>query len=119
MTQSGQPESLESRVSKLEAEMTEIRASAEALLQIAQIHQQTFEALTRRQVVSDQLAQTHQQNLEALTRRQAESDQRFEILLADAQQDRLEQSRRFDEMNERLLAQEGQIKVLLERLLGQ
>ncbi|KAM3115830.1 hypothetical protein [Phormidesmis sp. 146-33] len=83
-----QPEPLDTRITNLERDMSDLRVAAEALLQTAQIHQLNFET------VSAELAATRQRHLE--------SDQRFEILLADLRQLKIDSDRRFDEMQRRL-----------------
>ncbi|BDA75762.1 hypothetical protein RIVM261_082720 [Rivularia sp. IAM M-261] len=94
MTQaSQQPDPLENRVANLERNMTELRVTAEALLQTAQIHQRNFE------VVSAEL-QTFRQ-------RQLESDQRFEVMLAELRQLKIDSDARFNQIFNRLPEQQN------------
>ncbi|KAM3100146.1 hypothetical protein ACKFKF_12595 [Phormidesmis sp. 146-12] len=89
-----QPEPLDTRITNLERDMSDLRVAAEALLQTAQIHQQNFEAITTELQIS-------RQNFETLRQRQVESDQRFEILLAELRQLRIDSNARFNEIQNR------------------
>jgi hypothetical protein len=85
---SQQPEPLEIRVTNLERGMSDLRVAAEALLQTAQIHQLIFEPISA--------------ELEATRQRHLESDRRFEILLAELRQLKIDSDIRFYEFQRRL-----------------
>jgi hypothetical protein len=89
MTQTPQqPDPLENRVVNFERNMTELRVTAEALLQTAQIHQRNFEVVSA--------------ELQTLKQRQLESDQRFEIMLAELRQLKIDSDIHFNQILNRL-----------------
>ncbi|MBD2091860.1 hypothetical protein H6F67_18615 [Microcoleus sp. FACHB-1515] len=82
MTQTPQsPEPIENRVSNLERSTSDLRITAEALLQAIQIHQTNFETIAA--------------ELQTVRQRQQESDQRFEIILSDLRQMKIDSDVRF------------------------
>jgi hypothetical protein len=99
MTQTPQqPESLEKRVTKLEGDMSDMRSTAEALLQTALIHQRSLEVLGQRQV---------------------ESDRRFEIMLAEFRQMKIESDARFDRMHNEITGLQTEIRRIIDRIFNQ
>jgi len=102
-----QPEPLEPRVSNLEMGMSDLRATAEALLQVVQIHQGNFETLGRNFEILSAESQS-------LRRQQLESDQRFEILLAELRQLKIDSDRRFEEHKARFEEQQAEIRKILQ-----
>jgi uncharacterized protein YaaN involved in tellurite resistance len=89
--------------------MVELRTTAEALLQTAQIHQRNFEVMAREMNEGRRNVETLAQGMETLvsetnesTRRfdqlHQESNQRFDIMLAELRQLRIEGELRFNGM---------------------
>jgi hypothetical protein len=85
--------------------MLDLRTAAEALLQTAQIHQQNFETVTAQ-------LQTFRSELEVFRQRQRESDQRFEIMLSELRQMKIDSDARF-------VAHQAEIERILDRLFPQ
>jgi hypothetical protein len=78
--------------------MSDLRAAAAALLQTAQIHQRNFEIVSA--------------ELQILRQRQQESDQRFEVMLAELRQLKIDSDARFNGF-------QTEIQHILDRLLNQ
>ncbi|GEM_PF-3394190 len=88
MTQAAQPpEPLENRVANLELNMLDLRTAAEFLLQTAQAHQADFETIAA--------------EMRTFRRLHEESNQRFEIMLAESRQAKIESDARFAENDKR------------------
>ncbi|NJO76818.1 MAG: hypothetical protein HC833_25645 [Leptolyngbyaceae cyanobacterium RM1_406_9] len=106
MTQTPQPpKSLGNRVTNLERNMSDLRTAAEALLQTAQIHQTNFEAVTAELQVSRQ--------------RQRESDERFEIMLSELRQMKVDSDARFSAQQAEISGVQTEIRRILDRLFNQ
>jgi chromosome segregation ATPase len=105
MTQPPQPpELLENRVTNLERGMTNLQTAAEALLQTAQIHQRNFEAVTA------ELRSFHQ--------RQRESDERFEVMLSELRQIKIDSDARFDTQQTEISGLRTEIRRILDRFFN-
>jgi chromosome segregation ATPase len=101
---SPQPESIENRVTRLERDMSDLRTAAEALLQTAQIHQQNFETVTA--------------EFQSFRQRQQESDQRFEIMLVELRQLKIESDARFNGLQTEINGLQTEIRRILDRLFN-
>jgi chromosome segregation ATPase len=124
------PESLERRVSTLENNMVELRTTAEALLQTAQIHQRNFEVMARemnegrrnvetlaremnegRRQIETLISGTNE-STQRFDQLHQESNQRFEIMLAELRQLRIEGELRFNGM-------QTEIRRIIDHLFNQ
>lgn len=85
--------------------MADLRLAAEALLQTAQLHQRNFETIAAE-------LQTFRAGLERSDRLHQESAERFEILLAELRQLRIESEARLN-------GQQTEIRRLIDRLFNQ
>jgi hypothetical protein len=106
MTQTPQqPEFLENRITKLEGDMSDMRSTAEALLQTALIHQRNFETMSA--------------ELQASRQRQLESDRRFEIMLSEFRQMKIESDARFDRLHNEITGLQTEIRRIIDRVFNQ
>ncbi|OCR00203.1 hypothetical protein BCD67_21255 [Oscillatoriales cyanobacterium USR001] len=94
--------------------MSDLRATAEALLQVVQIHQGNFETLGRNFETLGRNFEILSAESQSLRRQQLESDQRFEILLAELRQLKIDSDRRFDEQRAKFEEQQAEIRKLLQ-----
>ncbi|KAM3095491.1 hypothetical protein ACKFKG_13375 [Phormidesmis sp. 146-35] len=88
----------------LERNMVDIRAAAEALSQVTQIHQQNFETVTA--------------EFQILRQRQLESDQRFEVMLAELRQMKIDSDARFNGLQTEINGMQTEIRRILDRLFN-
>lgn len=75
--------------------MLDLRAAAEALLQTAQIHQRDFEIVGVELQATRAELQTFRSEMELFRQRQRESDDRFEIMLSELRQMKIDSDARF------------------------
>lgn len=99
--------------------MVELRTTAEALLQTAQIHQRNFEVMAAELVEGKRGLNESKRNFEMIAtelaesqRRHQESDERFEIMLAELRQLRIEGEIRFNGM-------QTEIRRIIDHLFNQ
>ncbi len=99
--------------------MVELRTTAEALLQTAQIHQRNFEVMAREmnegrrnvETLAREMNESRRQ-IETLAIETNESAQRFEIMLAELRQLRIEGEIRFNGM-------QTEIRRIIDHLFNQ